>query len=303
MFTAIEGDFVMSKKLNSSNSKFNGHNLSNDDAVKVYLKQISKYPLLSHKEELELGKKIKEGNNAAKTKLIKSNLRLVVSIAKKYMNHNLPFIDLIQEGNLGLMAAAEKYNYNYGYRFSTYATWWIKQSINKAISEQSHSVKIPVYVYETLSKLSKAKENIQKEQNVNFSDEKIAEMINLDKNKFENCLNALVKSVSIDATIDLKDGSEINYAEFLVDSNAKTDEKTEFEHLKKDLKKVMIKLKDREREVLKRRYGLDDITTQTLDELGKMFGVTKECIRQTEIRAIKKIRELCTNENSLTCYL
>ncbi|MEI7475323.1 MAG: sigma-70 family RNA polymerase sigma factor [bacterium] len=278
-------------------------NFFQDDAVKAYLKQISKYQLLTHKEEIELGKKIADGDLSAKTKLIRGNLRLVISIAKKYIKNNLPFIDLIQEGNLGLIAAAEKYNYKYGYKFSTYATWWIRQSINKAISEQSHSVKIPVYVYETLSKLSKAKETLQKEHSSIFSDDQIAEMVNIEKNKLENCRNALIKSFSIDAAIELKDGSEINYAEFLVDYNAKTDEQTEAEHLKKDLEKMLIKLKDREREVLKRRYGLSNFRIQTLDEIGKLYGVTKECIRQTEIRAIRKIREQCITENSLVCYL
>lgn len=274
-----------------------------EDAVNAYLKQISKYPLLKHQEELELGEKISKGDQVAKAKLVRSNLRLVISIAKKYTKNNIPFNDLIQEGNLGLIAAAEKYNYKYGYKFSTYATWWIKQYINKSISEQSHSMKIPVYVYETISKLSKAKEILQKQHNSVFSDEEVAEIVKIEKNKLENCKNAFVKSFSIDAAIQLNDGSEINYAEFLVDYNAKTDEKTESEHLKNDIEKILKRLKDREREVLKRRYGLNNLKTQTLDEIGKLYGVTKECIRQTEIRAIKKIREQCVSENSLTCYL
>lgn len=273
-----------------------------DDAVKAYLKRINKIKLLSAKEELDLGKKISNGDNNAKKILVQSNLRLVVSIAKKYIHNNLSFLDLIQEGNQGLMIAAEKYNYQLGYKFSTYATWWIKQSINKAISEQSHSMKIPVYVQETISKFSKIKDEMEKMYNCKLSINDVAKSANLDSKKINNYFNAFIKSVSIDAKFELNDGSRMNFSDILEDSNATVEKNAEFENLKDDINKLLATLKKREGEVIKMRFGLDDSRSKTLEEIGNLYGVTKECIRQTEIRAIKKMR--CNIEfETMLCYL
>jgi len=274
-----------------------------DDSVKAYLARIQRIRLLTSAEELELGKRISNGDLIAKKKLVQSNLRLVVSIAKKYINNNLPFLDLIQEGNLGLMIAAQKYNYKLGYKFSTYATWWIKQSINKAISEQSHGMKIPVYVQETIAKFSKNKSQMERLYSCQVSIGDVAEKLNIPKSKIENYLNALHKPLSVDATFELPDGNEANFSEFLIDSSCKIDKNAEFDHLKRDINSILNTLKQREKEVIRMRFGLGNVNTRTLDEIGDMYGVTKECIRQTELRAIKKMRSFCHRENMLACYL
>ena len=274
-----------------------------DDSVRAYLRKISHIKLLSASEEIELAKKVEEGDIQAKKILVQSNLRLVVSISRKYLSNNLQFLDLIQEGNLGLIVAVEKYNYKLGFKFSTYATWWIKQAISKAISEQSHCMKIPVYVQETLAKFSKLKTEMEKKYSCQLSTKEIANKINLTENKIENYLNAFSKSLSIESTFELNDGSNISLADFLQDANYKVEEKTEFEYLKKDLNKVLQNLKKREEEVIRMRFGLGNISAKTLEEIGKLYGVTKECIRQTEIRAIRKLRSACMSDEMYACYL
>lgn len=275
-----------------------------DDATKSYLQQIYKIKLLTVQEELELGKRIAKGDSEAKKILVKGNLRLVVSIAKKYVhNNNLAFLDLIQEGNKGLLIAAEKYNYKLGYKFSTYATWWIKQTINKGISEQSHSFKIPVYIQETISKFSKIKSKMEKIYNCKMANSEVAKQINMDEKKIDNYLNAYIKSISIDAKFELNDGSQVNFSDFLEDSSYKVEKNAEFDNLKQDLNKLLSKLKKREEEIIRMRFGLGQISSKTLDEIGKYYGVTKECIRQTEIRAIKKMRNACIDEEYLDAYL
>jgi len=274
-----------------------------DDAAKSYLKRISQYRLLNSQEEIELGKRISKGDTEAKKILVQSNLRLVVNIAKKFYYHNLSFLDLIQEGNLGLMIAAEKYNYKLGFKFSTYATWWIKQAINKGISEHSHCMKIPVYVQETISKFSKIKTQMEKAYNCKISVEEVAKKHHLSASKIENYLNAFNKSISIDTTYQLADGNEVCFSDFLEDSGYKVEKLSEDNDLSKDLNSVLHLLKVREEEVIRMRYGLDNISTKTLDEIGKMYGVTKECIRQTELRAIRKLQNICRKDGMLECYL
>ena len=274
-----------------------------DDSAKAYLRKISVIKLLSANEELEIAKKVANGDINAKKLLVKSNLRLVVSIVKKYLNNNLQFLDLIQEGNLGLIVAVEKYNYKLGFKFSTYATWWIKQAVNKAISEQSRCMKIPVYVQETLAKFSKVKAEMEKIYGCQLPIKEIANKMNIPENKIENYLNAFTRSLSIESTFELNDGSNISLADFLEDSNYKVEEDTEFDYLKKDLNTHLDNLKSREGDVIKMRFGLDNIKTKTLDEIGKIYGVTKECIRQTELRAIKKMREASLTNEIFACYL
>lgn len=278
-----------------------------NDTSKAYLRKIAHIKLLSPVEELELGKRIAKGDKDAKRKLVQANLRLVISIAKKYIHHKLPFTDLIQEGNLGLMIAAEKFNYKLGYKFSTYATWWIKQTINKAISEQSYSVKIPVYVQETIAKFSKVKSEMEKIYNCQVPTNEIAKRMCIPESKIQGYLNAFIKAISIDTPIELSDGNEINFAEFLTDFDSsderKIDENTEFDNLKKEIGKILNCLKEREEEVIRMRFGLGNAKVRTLEEIGKMYGVTKECIRQTELRAIKKMRNICQNDDLLTSYL
>ncbi len=275
-----------------------------ENPSKEYLRKISTANLLSLKEEIALGERIKAGDRNAKKKLAQANLRLVISIAKKYTNNTLSFQDLVQEGNIGLMIAAEKYNYKLGYKFSTYATWWIRQSINKAISEQSHSVKVPVYIQEIMSKFTKTKEKMEKQENKEFSIKEVAEKIKIAESKIGNYLEAFNKALSLDSNYERSNGNTTCLADFIEDSNSSTEKETEFKELKKDIHLILGNLKEREEQVLKMRYGLDnDITPKTLEEIGQVFGVTKECIRQTEIRAIKKIRLICTKEHALTAYL
>jgi len=274
-----------------------------DDALKIYLKEISKIPSLSAAEEKIIAKNAFEGDAKAKQKLVQANLKLVLTIAKKVIHvAKLPMIDLIQEGNLGLMIAAEKFNYKLGYKFSTYAAWWIKQSMFKAISEQAYCMKIPVYVQETLSKFSKVKAQMEQKYNCSVKNEDVAREMNIEPNKIDAFLNAYNKSLSIEGEFELNSGKEVAMADILVDENASVTREVEFQSLKNDIQFVVSKLKEREAEVVRLRYGLDESKRSTLEEIGNLYGVTKECIRQTELRAIKKIRLLVEREGLLAGY-
>ncbi|HSA06244.1 MAG TPA: sigma-70 family RNA polymerase sigma factor [Candidatus Gastranaerophilales bacterium] len=279
--------------------------IDSEHYLKMYLKKISKTNLLSSKEEKQLGKGIQEGDANAKKKLVQANLRLVASIAKKYFNHGISFQDLLQEGSLGLITAAEKFDYTLGYKFSTYATWWIKQAINKAISEQAYCMKVPVYVQEIISKYSKTKEEVEKKSvNKEASVKDLAKKLNLPETKLNNYIGAFNKAVSIDSAFETSDGKNVNLESFILDENSKTETEAEIKQLKQEISGVLEKLKMREKEVIRMRYGLQsDIEPQTLEEIGKKFGVTKECIRQTEIRALDKIRIICEQEGLLGVYI
>lgn len=275
---------------------------ANDNALQVYLREISAYPQLSAQEETELAKRIALGDLEAKQKLIQANLKLVVTIARKSIHMSvLPVVDLIQEGNLGLMIAAEKYNYKLGYRFGTYAAWWIKQAMFKAISEQSHCMKIPVYIQETLSKFSKVKAKMEQENNSVVKNEEVAKKMKLAPDKIELFLSAYTKTVSIENGIERSDGKELNVADILADNSASISANLEYNALKNDINNVISTLKEREQEVVKMRYGLGDSGRYTLEEIGNIYGVTKECIRQTELRALKKMK--LTGETLLSCYI
>lgn len=264
---------------------------SDNSELREYCKMIAKYPTLSHEEEIELGKQIKSGSKTAKMRVVQSNLKTVVSIARKTIHKtSIPMMDLIQEGNLGLMVAIEKFNWDYGTKFITYASWWIRQAMFKALSEQSNSMKIPVYVQETLSKFSKVKSELEQQYGCSVNNSEVAKAMNITEEKIDEYLNAFNKSVSIDAEFELKDGHAARIAEILEDEKANVCSAVEFEELKKDLTSVISFLKDREQDVIKLRYGLNELKRATLEEIGKKFGVTKECVRQTEIRALNKLR-------------
>jgi RNA polymerase primary sigma factor len=293
----------MKKDVQSSNpSKKEVIEASVDTALKDYIREISAYPQLTFEQEKDLAEKIEQGDLEAKQKLIQANLKLVVTIAKKSIHmSNLPMIDLIQEGNLGLMIAAEKYDHRFGYRFSTYAGWWVKQAMFKAISEQSYCMKIPVYIQETLSKFSKVKTQMEQEQNNQVKNEEVAKKMKISPDKIEMYLSAYTKTISIENGLEKNDGKELNVADFLADTKTLVSENIEYQSLKEDINNVISTLKDREQEVVKMRYGLDDSERYTLEEIGNIYGVTKECIRQTELRALKKMK--LSGETLLSCYM
>lgn len=277
---------------------------SNDTVLANYIREISDYHNLTQAEEKELAKRAKEGDEKAKEELIKANLKLVVTIAKKAIHMSkLPIIDLIQEGNVGLMVAVDKFNYKLGYKFATYASWWIKQAMFKAISEQSHCMKIPVYIQETLSKFSKIKREMERETNGQVKTEEVAKKMNIAPDKIDTFLNAYTKTISIESGLENSDGKEMNVADIIEDEKASATEEVEFENLRADIWNVISTLKEREQEVVKMRYGLDDSAKMTLEEIGNIYGVTKECIRQTELRALKKMRFSVLGQEVLAGYV
>ena len=296
---------IRMKKTESSNpAKFEVLEASTNSELANYIREISNYPQLSAAEEREIAKRAKEGDADAKKQLIGANLKLVIIIAKKAIHMSkLPMVDLIQEGNLGLMIAAEKFNYKLGYKFATYASWWIKQSMFKAISEQSHCMKIPVYIQETLSKFSKIKSSMEKENNCQVKTQDVAKKMNIEPDKIETFLSAYTKTISLESGLENSDGKDMMFADIIEDEKASVTEAVEFEGLRNDIMNVVSTLKEREQEVVKMRYGLEDTTRRTLEEIGNMYGVTKECIRQTELRALKKMRMSTIGQEVLACYI
>lgn len=277
---------------------------SNDSILTGYLREIAAYPSLSTAEEKQVAKLAKEGDAEAKKQLIQANLKLVVCIAKKAIHMSgLPMIDLIQEGNLGLMIAAEKFNYKLGYKFATYASWWIKQSMFKAISEQSHCMKIPVYIQETLSKFSKVKSEMEKEYNCQVKTKDVAKKMNIEPDKIETFLSAYTKTISIESGLERGNGKELNIADILEDEKASVTDTVEYKNLQDDIEMVVSTLKEREQDVVRMRYGLGNAAKRTLEEIGSIYGVTKECIRQTELRALKKLRMSSLGQEMLSGYI
>lgn len=270
-----------------------------DDSVKIYLQQIGKIKLLSTEEELEVAKKIKENNSEqAKKILVNANLRLVVSIAKKYIGRGLSFLDLIQEGNMGLMRAAEKFDYSKGYKFSTYATWWIQQAITRAIADKSRLIRLPVHMIETLSKIKKISMDLTIENGAAPTKEEIAYKIGMPVQKLSALIESAQGTISIESPANQKD-ENTKLSDFIVDeSTLSPDSKVTQDNLFCDIKKMLNHLSEKERNVLIMRYGIDDNgEKKTLEEIGTYYGVSRERIRQIENRAMSKLKKLCRNNN------
>ena len=270
-----------------------------DDSVKIYLQQIGKIKLLSNEEELEVAKKIKEENSEkAKKQLVNANLRLVVSIAKKYIGRGLSFLDLIQEGNMGLMRAAEKFDYSKGYKFSTYATWWIQQAITRAIADKSRLIRLPVHMIETLSKIKKISMDLTIENGMAPTKEEIAFKIGMSPQKLSALIEAAQGTISMESPANQKD-ENTKLSDFIVDETTLSpDSKVTQDNLFCDIKKMLNHLSEKERNVLIMRYGLDDNgEKKTLEEIGSYYGVSRERIRQIENRAMSKLKKLCRNNN------
>lgn len=285
------------------NADYGSNPLFSDEKVKEYLKEISKFKNIGIEEERELAMQAKAGNEIAKQKLAEANLKLVVSVARKAIHSSkLPMIDLIQEGNVGLMVAIDKFNPKFGYRFATYASWWIKQAMFKAISEQSNSVKIPVYIQETLSKYSKVKAEMERSgENVKIED--VAKRMDIEADKINNYLNAYKKTLSLEGDVEMKNGSEVQLSDIIEDKKTSLQNKIEYESFKEDVVNLIKNLKEREQKVILYRFGINNCEKQTLEEIGKFYGVTKECIRQTEARALNKLRNIETSKRLKECYL
>lgn len=290
-------------KTRQTNSLFNS-SLAIDDSLNFYVKRISKFPILTSTEEKELAKLSTLGSKEAKKKLIQANLKLVINIARKSIHSTeLSMFDLIQEGNLGLMVAVDKFNWKLGYKFSTYATWWVKQAMFKAISEQSHCMKIPVYIQETLSKYKKIKHSLEQKYNCTIKPSVAANKMGISEEKIDIFLGAYTKALSLEASADANENNQMSLSEIIEDVKQNVEKTIEYEDLKHDIKIALNTLKDREKEVITLRFGLKGSTRKTLEEIGKMYGVTKECIRQMEKRAIKKIHSSAIARNLLACYV
>ena len=268
-----------------------------DDSVKIYLQQIGKIPLLTAEEELDVAQKIKDENSErAKEILVNANLRLVVSIAKKYIGRGLSFLDLIQEGNMGLMRAAEKFDYTKGYKFSTYSTWWIQQAITRAIADKSRLIRLPVHMIETLTKIKRISLDITIETGHAPTKEEIAYRVGMPVSKLAALIESAQGTVSIETPTNQKDEST-KLADFIVDeSTLSPDSKVTQDNLFADIRKILNQLSPKERDVLIMRYGLDDNgEKKTLEEIGARYGVSRERIRQIENRAMSKLKKLCRN--------
>ena len=264
-------------------------NASINDPVRMYLKEIGKISLLSLDEELALSKRVEEGDEEAKKTLAESNLRLVVSIAKRYVGRNLSFLDLIQEGNIGLMKAVDKFDASKGYKFSTYATWWIRQAITRAIADQAKTIRVPVHMVETINKLKRIQRQMTLELNREPTEEELAKKMGTTEEKVREIFKISQDPLSLETPIDEEDDSHLG--DFLKDESSMSPEEYAInEVLKDEIQEVLCTLTPREEEVLKLRFGLKGGTCHTLEEVGNMFGVTRERIRQIEAKALRKLR-------------
>ena len=263
--------------------------LTINDPVRMYLKEIGKISLLSLAEETELSERIANGDEEAKNRLAESNLRLVVSIAKRYVGRGMLFLDLIQEGNIGLMKAVEKFDANKGYKFSTYATWWIRQAITRAIADQARTIRVPVHMVETINKLSRFQRQLTLELNREPTDEELAAKMGMSPEKIREVIKIAQDPVSLETPIGEEEDSHLG--DFVPDENNMSPEDfTIHEMLKEEISDVLLTLTEREEQVLRLRFGLDDGSSKTLEEVGQMFGVTRERIRQIEAKALRKLR-------------
>ena len=264
-------------------------NLTIDDPVRMYLKEIGQIKLLSLDEELQLADRIMEGDEEAKRILAESNLRLVVSIAKRYVGRGMLFLDLIQEGNIGLMKAVEKFDVSKGYKFSTYATWWIRQAITRAIADQARTIRVPVHMVETINKLARIHRQLTLELNREPSEEELSKKMNMPVERIREILKISQEPVSLETPIGEEDDSHLG--DFIKDEhNMSPEDYATNELLKQEISEVLLTLTEREEKVIKLRFGLEDGKSRTLEEVGQMFGVTRERIRQIEAKALRKLR-------------
>ena len=290
-FDMLTGDTVnMYNNEEEDDSNQLGSNVKINDPVKMYLKEIGRVELLSHDEEISLAKRILDGDEDAKKKLAAANLRLVVSIAKRYVGRGMLFLDLIQEGNMGLIKAVEKFDYTKGFKFSTYATWWIRQAITRAIADQARTIRIPVHMVETINKLTRVQRQLIQELGREPSAEEISEkMDGMTPEKVREIQKISLEPVSLETPIGEEDDSHLG--DFIEDEGAMSpDDYAANELLKDELNDVLLELTDREEKVLRLRFGLDDGRTRTLEEVGKEFNVTRERIRQIEAKALRKLK-------------
>jgi len=263
--------------------------MSVNDNVRMYLKEIGKISLLSMEEEQELSKRVAAGDEKAKNILAESNLRLVVSIAKRYVGRGLLFLDLIQEGNIGLMKAVEKFDYDKGYKFSTYATWWIRQAITRALADQARTIRVPVHMVETINKMARIERQMTLELNREPTDQELSKKMGLSVEKIAEIRKISQDPVSLETPIGEEDDSHLG--DFLADERTMSPEEfANYEILKDELREVLSTLTVREKEVLELRFGLFDGSSHTLEEVGKQFKVTRERIRQIEAKALRKLR-------------
>ncbi len=266
-----------------------GEGLAIEDHVRMYLKEIGTVPLLTPEREAELAKRIREGDEYAKKQLVEANLRLVVSIAKRYMGRGLFFLDLIQEGNLGLMKAADKFDFEKGYKFSTYATWWIRQAVTRAIADQARTIRIPVHMVETIHKVQRVSRQILQEKGHDATAEEIAEAINMPLEKVKDILKAAQEPVSLETPIGEEEDSHLG--DFIPDDEAPAPaDAASYTLLREQLAEILHTLTPREESVLKLRFGLEDGRMRTLEEVGREFNITRERIRQIEAKALRKLR-------------
>ncbi|MDO4545257.1 MAG: RNA polymerase sigma factor RpoD [Bacillota bacterium] len=276
-------------------------NVAVDDPVRMYLKEIGKVPLLTAQEEIDLAKRMEAGDEYAKQKLCEANLRLVVSIAKKYVGRGMLFLDLIQEGNLGLIKAVDKFDWTKGYKFSTYATWWIRQAITRSIADQARTIRIPVHMVETINKLIRVSRQLLQEEGREPSPDEIAEEMGISVEKVREILKIAQEPVSLETPIGEEEDSHLG--DFIPDDDAPAPaEAAAFSMLKEQLVDVLGTLTEREQKVLKLRFGLEDGRARTLEEVGKKFDVTRERIRQIEAKALRKLRHP-TRSKKLKDYL
>ncbi|MBQ2287598.1 MAG: RNA polymerase sigma factor RpoD [Lachnospiraceae bacterium] len=280
-------------------SEFNHFEI--DDPVKIYLKDIGNVPLLSFEDEIELAKRIEQGDILAKEQLSESNLRLVVSIAKRYMGRGMSLLDLIQEGNIGLMRAVDKYDYRRGYKFSTYATWWIRQAITRAIADQSRTIRIPVHMVETINRLRRVTKELQQELNREVTLDEIASRMEMSVDKIQSIYKLSQEPVSLETPIG--DADDNMLSDFIKDEHGlMPHEAASYEVLKLQINEILSLLSEREAEVLRLRYGIDNGREMTLEEIGKEFNVTRERIRQIESKALGKLRSK-SKSNKLIDFL
>ena len=283
--TALEAEELDLEKLEKE--VLDGVNL--EDPVRMYLKEIGKVPLLTSDEEIELAKRMEAGDDLARARLAEANLRLVVSIAKKYLGRGLLFLDLIQEGNLGLIKAVEKFDYKKGYKFSTYATWWIRQAITRAIADQARTIRIPVHMVETINKVTRVSRQMTQELGREPSVEEIASEMNLSEERVREILKVAQEPVSLESPVGEEEDSHLG--DFIQDDNIMAPaEAATLMLLKEQLEEAMSALTEREKEVLKMRFGLNEAQPLTLEQVGKYFNVTRERIRQIEAKALRKLK-------------